>query len=280
MDCLLQSDKAAQADILKLPYTLPDGDRPHRLIDRQSSSHPHQVLTLPKRKGCDVQTYLVPDLGGDAVFVVSYTEKDNWKIWNKWSSKAGWGPRHGVVNSVGDSHYLYLVNELVNKVTVHPITFDSNGIPSVTAPVQAYSTLPSPLAEIYVPVGPYESIACAILLHTTPEGSQQLIVTNRNANEDTRPEGDSVIVFPIHANVTEFDMEGAQHLVGAGKHLRAAALTSGASGDGAQYLLLGARNGQGLTVYRQEKGDKGKWNEVLRNAQLDGVDLPISANWL
>ncbi|KAJ9093408.1 hypothetical protein QFC21_006438 [Naganishia friedmannii] len=277
---LLESKNAAETDILKLPYTLPQGDRPHRLVDRQSFSHPHQVIALPKRKVSDIQTYLVPDLGGDAVFVVSYTKEEHWKIWNKWSSRVGWGPRHGVVNSVGDSHYLYLVNELVNIVTIHPLTFDSNGIPSITSPVQACSTVPSHLAKAYVPVGPYESIACTILLHTTPEGSQQLIVTNRNANENIRPEGDSVIVLPINANGKEFDVEGAQHLIGAGQHLRAAAVTSGVGEDKAHYLLIGARNGQGLTVYRQGKGSMGEWDEVLRNARLDGLDLPISADWL
>lgn len=277
---LLESNTADKADVLRLPYSLPAGDRPHRLVDRQSSSHPHQVITLPRHKESDVQTYLAPDLGGDAVFVVSYTPGEHWKIWNKWSSNPGWGPRHGIINSVADSHYLYLVNELVNKVTIHPITFDSNGIPNISSPIQAYSTLPSPLAETYVPVGPYESTACAIILHTTPDGSQQLIVTNRNANEDIRPEGDSVIVLPISPNGKEFDTEGVQHLVGAGKHLRAAAVTSGVGEDETEYLLVGARNGQGLTVYRQEKGKQGRWEEVLRNAQLDGVDLPISVNWL
>ncbi|KAJ9111095.1 hypothetical protein QFC19_001294 [Naganishia cerealis] len=277
---LFQSNNAAKTNILKLPYSLPEGERSHRLVDRQSSSHPHQVIVLPKRKESDVQTYLIPDLGGDAVFVVSYTEKEHWKILNKWSSKAGWGPRHGVVNSIGDSHYLYLINELVNKITIQPITFDSDGIPRITAPIQAYSTLPSHLSESYIPVGPYESIACTIILHTTPDGSQQLIVTNRNANEDIRPEGDSVIVLPISADGKLFDQERAQHLVGAGRHLRAAAVNPGKGKGEAAYLLVGARNGEGLTVYRQEKGNGGRWEGVVRNAQLNGVDLPISVNWL
>lgn len=212
------------------------------------------------------------------MFVVGYDQDKKWKIWNRTNSKPGWGPRHAVVNTIDGTSYLYLVNELVNKVTIHHITFDeTTGIPRIEDPIEAYSTIPASLAESYVPKEPYESIACTIILHTTPEGTQQVIVTNRNANDEVRPEGDSVVVFPVSADGTRFEGE-AQHLVGAGRHLRAAAVTTAT--DGSAYLMVGARNGNGLTVYSQTKGDGGVWKEVLKSEQVDGIDLPISINWL
>lgn len=274
---LFVSNAAAEEDILALPYSEPKSGRAARLEDRQSSSHPHQVIRLPKRQETDVQTYLVPDLGGDALFVVSYSKEGKWKIWGKTSVESGWGPRHAVVNTVQGTPYLYLVNELVNKVSIHPLTFTSTGIPEIGGLTAAYSTLPVSLQD-YVPEGAFESIACAIILHTTPEGTQQLIITNRNASEEVRPEGDSIIVFPVSADGATLDAEGAQHIVGAGPHLRAAGLT--VDEDGTAYLLVGARNGNGLTVYRQGKGDEGRWEEVVRQVQLEGIDLPISVDWI
>ncbi|KAI5454073.1 hypothetical protein NCC49_005064 [Naganishia albida] len=276
---LFVSDTAAFEDVLALPFSAPSPDeRSHRLKDRQSSSHPHQVVTIPRRLPSDPQTYLVPDLGGDAVFVVEYSQETKWTIWNRTNSKPGWGPRHAIVNTVNGTSYLYLVNELVNKVTIHRISFDSTtGKPRIEDPTQAYSTLPASLAESYVPEEPYESIACTILLHTTPDGIEQVIVTNRNAKEDIRPEGDSIVVFPVSADGVRFEEE-VQHLVGAGRHLRAAAVTTAA--DGTAYLMVGARNGNGLTVYSQGKGDNGVWQEVLKGVQVEGIDLPISINWL
>lgn len=210
---------------------------------------------------------------------MEYDQETKWKIWNQTNSKPGWGPRHAVVNTIDGTSFLYLVNELVNKVTIHRINFDStSGIPRIEGPIEAYSTLPSSLAESYVPEEPYESIACTIILHTTPEGDQQVIVTNRNAREDVRPEGDSVVVFPVSADGTRFNEAEVRHLVGAGRHLRAAAITT--ADDGTAYLMVGARNGNGLTVYSQAKGDGGVWKEVVTGAQVDGIELPISVNWL
>jgi 6-phosphogluconolactonase (cycloisomerase 2 family) len=274
---LFVSDAAAEDDILALPYSDPQSGRPQRLEDRQSSSHPHQVIPLPKRQETDTQTYLIPDLGGDALFVVSYSKEGKWKIWSKTSVESGWGPRHAVVNTVQGTPYLYLVNELVNKVSIHPLTFTSNGIPEISKPTEAYSTLPLSL-QAYVPKDAFESIACAIILHTTPEGSQQLIITNRNASEEVRPEGDSIIIFPVSADGATLDAGGAQHLVGAGRHLRAAGVTTGE--DGTAYLLVGARNGNGLTSYRQGRGEEGRWEEVARQVQLEGIELPISVDWI
>lgn len=207
------------------------------------------------------------------------SQDTKWKICSKTRSKPGWGPRHAVVNTINGTSLLYLVNELVNKVTIHHITFDSTtGIPRIEDPIEAYSTLPSSLAESYVPKEPYESIACTIILHTTPEGGQQVIVTNRNAREDVRPEGDSVVVYPVSADGLRFDEAEVQHLVGAGKHLRAAAVTT--AEDGTAYLMVGARNGNGLTVYSQARGDGGVWKEAVKDVQVGRIELPISVNWL
>ena len=248
-----------------------------RLEDRQSSSHPHQVIRLPKRDETDVQTYLVPDLGGDALFTVSYDKDRGWKILSEDIMRSGSGPRHAVVNTVNGSSYLYLVSELVNQVSVHPLTFSSTGIPIIGGATDVKSTLPDSLKG-YVPEGPYESIACAIILLTTPEGKQQLIITNRNASEQVRPEGDSIVVFPVHPDGSSLDARTAQHLVGAGHHLRAAGITT--DDDGTSYLLVGARNGNGLTMYRQLKDGEGRWEELFGQAQLEGVDLPISVDWI
>ena len=274
---LFVSDAAAEVDILALPFSAPEKGRSPRLEDRQSSSHPHQVIRLPQRKETDVQTYLVPDLGGDALFIVSYSKERKWKIWSETRMRPGSGPRHAAVNTVNGSPYLYLVSELVNQVSTHPLTFSSTGIPIIGGATDVQSTLPDSLKG-YVPEGPYEGIACAIILHTTPEGKQQLIITNRNASEEIRPEGDSTIVFPVGSDGSSLDAGNAQHLVGAGRHLRAAGVTTGA--DGTAYLLIGARNGNGLTVYHQRNGEDGQWEEVVHQAQMEDVELPISVEWI
>lgn len=260
-----------------MPFSPPQKGRPLRLEDRQSSAHPHQVIRLPKRKETDVQTYLVPDLGGDALFIVSYSKEGKWKIWSEIRVQSGSGPRHAVVNTVQGTPYLYLVCELVNQVWIHPLAFTSDGIPSIDGPTEVYSTLPESL-QGYVPQEPFESIACAIILHTAPEGTQQLIITNRNASEQVRPQGDSTVVFPVSSDGATLDAEKAQHLIGGGRHLRAAGVTTGK--DGTAYLLVGARNGNGLTVYRQGKGEEGRWQEVVRQALLEGIELPISVDWI
>ena len=95
---------------------------------RQQSAHPHSAVFDE-----DESHIFVPDLGCDALFVYAI-HHEKLELEHKYSLPAGSGPRHLTLHPSG--YWLYLVNELVNTVTV--FQREVHGLRAI----QTVSTLP------------------------------------------------------------------------------------------------------------------------------------------
>jgi 6-phosphogluconolactonase (cycloisomerase 2 family) len=138
------------------PYFLPPhhlpvefkGSGPHK--DRQSSSHPHQVISHNDE-------VLVPDLGADKVWRLRKDAEGRWTVHGHVSSESGSGPRHIVVygkdfastNTITTLTHpclpkegiLYILNELSNTLSAHtlpPILEESKQLSSLPTVAKAH----------------------------------------------------------------------------------------------------------------------------------------------
>jgi 6-phosphogluconolactonase (cycloisomerase 2 family) len=213
----------------------------------------------------------VCDLGSDKVYVVTYSEGDGWNIVSTYETSPRYGPRHAAIRPSHDGTpaLVYIVNELASVVTTHHILSNPTRVSEpVFSPV---STLPESMTAGYVPEGPMETIACAILLLHHPGGQDELIVTNRNLPASISSQLDPWTSFPVSSSG---DLGNPEFHFGAGRHLRGIGYDTRD-----QRLLVASREGDGFALYKK---DGEEWIELGTGllASEGKIEFPLAIDWL
>lgn len=116
-------DKTTFTPLQNFTFDTPPGPNPN-----QEKSHPHQAILDPTG-----QYVVVPDLGSDLVRVFCIDPATS--LLNEHASltlKPGYGPRHAVFWSpdekpTNETTFMYLVNELSNKLTTYQVGYLESG---------------------------------------------------------------------------------------------------------------------------------------------------------
>ncbi|KAH7911312.1 Lactonase, 7-bladed beta-propeller-domain-containing protein [Hygrophoropsis aurantiaca] len=226
-------------------------NQPGPNIDRQTSSHPHQVVlnTLNTTK----REILLPDLGTDKTYRITKGDDGKWTISDSVQYESGGGPRHLVVYE----NTLYTLLELKSKLATHSFPFVSDAYQHNSA-----STLLGPLPT------PNNMLAAEILI-PSPNASfstPYIYISNRN---DPSPEGDTIAIFSVGkepALLAEV-RTGLNHVRG---------MVFG--GEDQKYLIVGGVEGGGVKVY--ERVDGGKGLKQLAAIGEDIVARPTGFAWV
>mgnify|MGYP001581329292 FL=1 len=247
---------------------------PEVLNSRQDASHPHHIIPFGD------QEYWVPDLGGDRVWHVRWRE--GWEVVAGVVCEGGSGPRHGVIHPDGEppahikypnfahspapGSHLYIVNELSSTLS----TFDLGTCPPTLLP-ESPSTLPPTLAVTAQTSrgGPYEMIACAIVLLTSPSGRHRVLVSNRDIPASLSPDGDMLAEFSLEALIPA----GPKFLFGFGSHPRGVQVD-----PEAKRVAVLSRGGGGLTML--DVGEELRKIGLLEGWGSDVLDRPVCAAWV
>ncbi|KAI1085398.1 putative isomerase YbhE [Whalleya microplaca] len=96
---------------------------PSKATDQQAAHHPHQALLDPTGR-----FFVVPDLGGDIVFVVD-SQDDKYEIVGNYTLKTrGAGPRHGGFITTGNATYYVLACEISSDLMLFKLDYPGNTI--------------------------------------------------------------------------------------------------------------------------------------------------------
>lgn len=156
-------------------FKTPPGPRPE-----QEASHVHHSVVDPSGK-----FIVFPDLGTDEIRVYTIGKDNLLTVQKSIKAPAGYGPRHATFWTAGGypvygqkpSTYLYVIHELINKVTSYRVG-ESNGVPTFT---QVWE------GELYKGEKPAGTRAAEI--STSPDG-QFILASNRNATIFSVPNPD------------------------------------------------------------------------------------------
>ncbi|PFH45230.1 hypothetical protein AMATHDRAFT_161630 [Amanita thiersii Skay4041] len=221
--------------------------------DRQTRSHPHQVVLID-----EYQELLVPDLGADKVFRLKKSPDGSWKIHDHIQYEPGSGPRHIVFHD----GYLYTVLELTNKVTKHRLP----PLPSPPQFITSLSTFSDP-----PPAPPNTMFAAEILLPKLNSSflTPYIYVSNRN---DPSPDGDCIAIFSISDNSGSDALRLVNEIHTGLKHVRGMAF----GGPEDKWLAVGGVNAGGVRIF--ERVDGGRNLKLV--AVQDDVEAPTGFLWL
>ena len=240
-------------------------------VDRQASSHPHQVIPHPTR-----EELFVPDLGADKTWRLNKSADGVWEVSGHISYHGGEGPRHvafygkpplrsppphiasGILTlrtKTGDN--VYTILELTSFVTAYKVP------PLPEEPTFLIST---PTKRNPLPY-PNDMLAAEILIPTPNERfpSPYLYVSNRN---DPSPEGDTISIFAIADDTLDLISEVATGL----KHVRGMMF----GGQSSEWLVVGGTHGGGVKVFERVEGGK----NIKEVAHDPSVKSPTGFAWL
>ncbi|KAI0305552.1 3-carboxy-cis,cis-mucoante lactonizing enzyme [Multifurca ochricompacta] len=230
--------------LLQLNGTGPD-------LNRQMSSHPHHIVSVPGRA-----ELLIPDLGADRTWRVTHDQLGQLTVQGEVSYPPGSGPRHVVFHE----DILYTVNELTNTVTAHrlpPLPAE----PTLLSTTSTFQHLPEEFLG--------DRFAAELLFAPTLTGDNQdspsiLYASNRND-----PAGDTLAILSLQRpDVPELIGEVQTGL----KHLRGAAL----GGENGRWVVLGGVLGGGVKLYERIDGGR----SLREIATLPQVEAPTAFLWL
>ncbi|KAH7126970.1 3-carboxymuconate cyclase [Dendryphion nanum] len=157
-------------------FKTPPGPRPE-----QEASHVHHSVIDPTGK-----FIVFPDLGSDEVRVYTIGKDNLLTAQKSIKTPAAYGPRHAAfwtangapVYGQKPSTYLFVIHELINRVTSYRVSTDASGVPSFT---QVFET------ELYKGEKPVGTRAAEISV--SPD-NQFLLASNRNATIFSVPNPD------------------------------------------------------------------------------------------
>lgn len=238
--------------------------------DRQSSSHPHQVIFNPLNQKED--ELLVPDLGADKIWRLTKRSDGQWTIRGHLNLEPGGGPRHivarGTLHPILREHILivppgntlYTLLELTSKLAVHTLP------PLPLSPSHRISlfTLSAPLP---IPDG---MSAAEILLPEPNESFPGTFIYTSN-RDDPNPGGDTIAIFSLAAG--EDQPELVNEVRTGLNHVRGMVF----GGDDNKYLVVGGVEGGGVKIF--ERVDGGKGLEEVAGLGGDVVARPTGFLW-
>jgi Lactonase, 7-bladed beta-propeller len=256
--------------------------------DRQQSSHPHDVVTVPGRT-----EILVPDLGADRTWRLTYDEAGSaLSVQGSVEYPAGSGPRHAVFQGqstfsatwrprtrdayVYDTeNILYTVNELTNTLTTHSLP----PLPASATLLNTTSTLQLQPGEALGDRAPAELLLAPALNANMRRGRRKgsvsrrdggntsfLYATNRN---DPSPEGDTLAIFSLEDPAAPALIQEVHTGL---QHLRGAAI----GGDDGRYIIMGGMLGGGVKMFERVDGGR----SVMEIAALPDIQGPTGFQWL
>ncbi|KAH9161433.1 3-carboxy-cis,cis-mucoante lactonizing enzyme [Lactarius sanguifluus] len=216
---------------------------------RQESSHPHHVVSIPGRT-----EFLILDLGADRTWRVVRDPAGELTIKGEVVYPPGNGPRHAVFHE----GILYTLNELTSTLTAHRL-------PPLPAVPTLLSTTPTLLRPSEEPLG--DRLAAELLLAPAVTGGDPsfLYASNRN---DPSPAGDTLAVFSLEKPETP---ELVEEVYTGLRHLRGAAIV----GEDSRWVVLGGTQGGGVKVYERVDGGR----SLREIASLPEVEQPTAFLW-
>ncbi|EJU01222.1 hypothetical protein DACRYDRAFT_22957 [Dacryopinax primogenitus] len=215
--------KAPTHPILKFPFIGPGPN-----LERQESSHPHQVY---QRSSSEI---LIPDLGADKIWRLAPSASGEWEIKGEVACASGAGPRH--VQLVASD--LYVLNELNNTLSHYTLPGGLGTTASVRT-TQPCTLLPTPPG----------AGAAELLLH--PAG-KYLYATNRDSGD---AKGDTIAIFKLEASVLALGAKEPKWVkeVHTGlEHIRGAVIKEL---DGKVWLIAAGVKGGGIKVFEVVGGE-------------------------
>lgn len=217
--------------------------------DRQEASHAHQVVLLQDRG-----ELLVPDLGGDRVYIFKKDQCGDWSVHDHIQFPPGSGPRHVVVHgqyslqNITDKRrsidgHLYTLLELTSQLAQSPYP------PDKTSSLIITSTMANP------PTLPHDMLAAEVLIPPSNASypTAYVYVSNRN---DPSPDGDIIAIFSTSMELIAEVRTGLNHVRG---------IIFGGHDD--RYLVAGGVHGGGVKVFERIEGGK-SLKEIASNPDI------------
>jgi hypothetical protein len=176
---------------------------------------------------------------------------------------------------------LYLLHELQSFITVHELNADGADGKRISDSLKRVECLPEDLRGIRSRYGPYDLIACSILLLPPVPGESDhiLIATNRMAPPTLAPQGDSIASYRLPDPAKPTTLQDPDFVYSASQHVRG--IVAGPVGEGEdayRYVVTMGRNKGGLTVFKREAG--GRLVPIISNVLEKEIALPVGAVWL
>lgn len=192
----ISEDRKTFVPLQNFTFNTPKGPRPE-----QEASHPHHAVLDPKG-----QFMVFPDLGSDIVRVYRIDSKTNLLTAHEGiKTKPAYGPRHAAFWSPtrtrtqrGGETYLFVVNELANRVTSYKVTYGRGG-PTFTEvqDIGLYGDREDPVGTraAEIAVSPDNAFVT-----TSNRNATIFQVANPDASNSTKVPSDSFTVFKPSAN--------------------------------------------------------------------------------